>query len=404
MASIVVGPLLTGSRPLTPTEITTLAGNTEWSLGTLEPPPIPVIPGTGNAQTVWYDLFKADIDNAQSTDLTASFFGASTGQIDLNHDRAIKTQAHLDIRDPTLLDPYRDYVAVYLNREYDDGRASDRDQLGLFEVRVPPGTRTVERADAIYTANDLTATLARYAFTDAYNIAASSNYVTAVTDILALAGITRYLIEPTTTTTAAVISFPPGTTYLEACSALLQAIGYYALSALPDGRLFSTPTRALQYVQPYRTITDDDLMAPVHIQPLDTTVANVIIVVKDNPTGAPLTATRKNTAADSPTSTVNLGTVTRVVSRGDLADQDAVNALADRLLAESRSFYQTAKLVILPDPRVLIPHQTIELDLTGKLEILNGLWWCRVAKLPLSTRATEIEINRISDTIKGTLI
>ncbi len=35
MASIVVGPLLTGSRPLTPTEITTLAGNTEWSLGTL---------------------------------------------------------------------------------------------------------------------------------------------------------------------------------------------------------------------------------------------------------------------------------------------------------------------------------------------------------------------------------
>lgn len=362
-----------------------------------------IIPGTGNGQTVWFSLTKADIDNAQTTDLSASFFGANA-QIDLNHDRDIKTQATLPIRDPTLLSPYQDYVVVYLNREYDDGAASASDQLGLFGIRVPPGTRTVERADAIYTGYDLTAQVARYAFTDSYNIAASSNYVTAVTDILTLAGITRTLIEPTTQTTATVISFPVGTSYLAACNALLQAIGYYNLSAMPDGRLFSMPTRALDYVQPYRTITDGDLMKPVDIQPLDTTVANVVIVVKDNPSAAPLTATRTNDAADSPTSTVNLGPITRVVQRGDLADQNAVDALADRLLSEGRSFYQTAKLTILPDPRVLIPHQTVKLDLTGKLAILNGLWWIRTAKVHLNTKATEIEVNRVTDTINGTLI
>lgn len=362
-----------------------------------------IIPGTGNGQTVWFSLTKADIDNAQTTDLSASFFGANA-QIDLNHDRDIKTQATLPIRDPTLLSPYQDYVVVYLNREYDDGAASASDQLGLFGIRVPPGTRTVERADAIYTGYDLTAQVARYAFTDSYNIAASSNYVTAVTDILALAGITRHLIEPTTQTTAAVLSFPPGTTYLAACNALLQSIGYYSLSAMPDGRLMSRPTRDLRYVEPYRTITDADLMRPVEVQPLDTTVANIVIVVKDNPNAAPLTATRRNDAADSPTSTVNIGPITRVETRGDLADQAAVNALADRLISESRSFYMTVKITILPDPRVLIPHQTVELALTGQLEPLNGRYWLRTAKVPLSTKATEIELNRISDNYLGLLM
>lgn len=404
MASHVINGLLTADRKLTADEITLLAGTAEWEFSTLEPEPPATVPGSGNAQTVSFELRQSDRENNQTTDLSGNFYAAGSAAIDLNHDRVVKTQAHLAINDPTLLEPYTDFVAVWLNRDYDDGAASDRDQLGLFEVRVPPGTRTIERADAVYVANDLTALVARYAFTDAYNIAAASNYVTAATDILALAGITRTLIEPTTQTTAAIISFPIGTSYLTACNTLLQAIGYYNLSALPDGRLFSTPTRALQYVQPYRTITDDDLMRPVDIQPLDTTVANIVIVVKDNPNAAPLTATRSNDAVDSPTSTVNLGPITRVVQQSDLADQAAVNALADRLLSEGRSFYQTAKLTILPDPRVLIPHQTVKLELTGKLEILNGLWWIRTAKVPLSTKATEIEINRVTNTVLGSLV
>ena len=398
-AKYAIGPFATFSRPLTESEITPLAGSTEWTFfSTFATTADATVPGTGDAQTVWFDIAKADIDNNQTTQLGDEFHGTNA-IADLNHDRDIKTQATLPIKDPTLLEPFRDFVAVHLYREYDDGRASTRDQLGLFGIRVPPGTRTIERADAIYTGHDLTATLARYAFTDTYNIAAASNYVTAVKDILALAGITRTLIEPTTQTTAAVISFPVGTSYLKAANTLLQAIGYYTLSAMPDGRLFSTPTRALQYVEPYRVITDDDLMRPVEVQPVDLTVYNVVTVVKDNPNAAPLTATRRNDDADSPTSTVNLGVSTRPVeTRGDLADQAAVDALADRLLAESRSFYMTAKLAILPDPRALIPHQTVRLALTGRMEPLNGLWWCRTARIPLNTKATELEINRVTDT------
>lgn len=404
MGSFVIGPFITNSRTLDTRERDLLASNVNWTTSTLEPIHPATVLGTANAQTVSFDIVRSDIDNIQSDALTLASYSATSNLIDLNHDRDIKTQLNLALRQSDALDPYRDYVAVWLGREWDDGRESTKDQLGLFGIRVPPGTRTIERSDAIYTGHDLTALVARYAFTDTYNIAAASNYVTAVKDILALAGITRALIEPTTQTTAAIISFPVGTTYLAACNKLLDAIGYYHLAMMPDGRLFSMPSRPLHLVQPYRVITDDDLMRPVEIQPLDTTVANIVIVVKDNPSGAPLTATRRNDAADSPTSTVNIGPITRVETRGDLADQAAVNALADRLLSEGRSFYQTARLAILPDPRVLIPHQTIELNLTGKLAILNGLWWCRTAKVPLSTKATEVEINRVTDTILGSLI
>lgn len=363
------------------------------------------IDGAGGGHTIWYEVYQADRQNAQLADLTEWFYSASQGEVSLNHDRAIKSQCTVAMRGPDRLQPYRDYLAVWMVRDWGDGRPSQRDQLGLFEVRVPPGTRTVERAEAVYTGYDLTATLARYAFTEAYNIAASANYVEAALDILALADISRTLIEPTTQTTAAVISFPVGTTYLEAANTLLQAIGYYQLAAMPDGTLMSMMTRPLHMVEPYRTITDADLMAPVEIQPLDTTVANIIIVVKNNPDSDPLIAIRRNDDPDSPTSTINLGPIARSPEEyAELADQAAVDALADRLLSEGRSFYQTAKIALLPDPRALIPRQTVRFALTGELSILNGLWWARTAALPLDTRATAIELNRTTDSISGALI
>src|SRR5690606_3554116 len=121
-------------------------------------------------------------------------------------------------------------------------------------------------------------------------------------------------------------------------------------------------------MEPFRTVNDDDLMAPIDARPTDTSVANIIIVIKDNPSEPPLTAIRRNDEPDSPTSTVSIGENVRVETIAEMADQAAVDALADRLLAESRTFYQVASLRLLPDARVLIPNQTIDLDLTGRWE------------------------------------
>lgn len=364
--------------------------------------PCQAVPGTGGGITVWFELWRADIDNALVEDISAYMTG---GEASFNVDRAIKHEARFDLRDASVVEPYTDYLAVFMNREYDDGSTAQRDQLGLYATKAPPGTRTIERAEGTYTGADLTSVLARYAFDDSYNIAASTNYVTAVTTIMGLAGITRYLIPPDAATTASIVSFKAGTTYLEACNTLLEAIGYYHLAMLPDGRLSSQPSRATQYVEPFRTVTDADQMAPIQTQPTDTTVANVIIVVQDNPNAALLTATRRNDAADSPTSTVNIGTRTRVEVRSDLADQDAVDALADRLASEARSWYQTATLTLLPDPRAVIPFQTVDLSLTGKAEIFSGRWRCRTGRVGFHPNTpTVIEVNRVTDTVEGRLI
>lgn len=356
--------------------------------------------GSGGSIVVDFELWRATIDNQPVEDITDVFTG---GSVSLNHDRAVKHQAMFDISDMSRVTPYVDYLAVFLNRRFRDGEPWTRDQLGLYTTRVPPGTHTVERAEVTFTGNDLTAVLARHAFTDTYNIAAGTNRVTAVLDILALAGITRHNIVSTTEVLSGDISFALGTTYLNACNTLLSGIGFYHLAMTPDGRLVSQPTSSIAYTQPYREVTASDLMEPIVTQVTDTSVANVVIVVQDSPNGAPLTAVARNDDEDSPTSTANIGVIARSETRSDLADQSAVDALAVRLLAEGRTYYQTATTTLLPDPAVLVPHQTIDLNGHGSLTPLNGRWWVRTATIGFTpaTAGPRIELNRITDQITG---
>lgn len=362
-----------------------------------------VITGTGGDIISWFELWRATIDNRMVEDVSQWMV---SGSVDMNHDRAITGQAAFTMRDASVINPYADFLAVFQNIRYADGRPAERAQLGLFTAPVPSGTRTAKRAEGTYTGYDITHVLQRRAFADTYNIAAGTNYVAAVTAILTLAGITRWEIEPTSRVLADPLTFPIGTTYLEACNALLEAIGYYYLAATADGRPTSRGTRDVQYIEPFRRIADADLMGEVPTQPTDTTVANIVIVVNDNPSEPSLTAIRRNDAADSPTSTVNLGPITRIERRSNLADQAAVDALADRLLSEGRTFYQVASLRLLPDPRVLAPHQTIDLNLTGKLAIFNGRWRVRTASVGSAPdqAGPSLEVNRITDTIRGAII
>lgn len=364
-----------------------------------------MIPGAGGGITVWYELWRATINNQMVEDIT-DILELTGGGVSLNHDRAITTQATFSVKDVARINPYTDFLAVFQNREYDDTGIVERDQLGLFTTPVPSGTRTIERAEGVYTGHDLTAILGRYAFTDTYNIAQGTNRVQAVIDIMAMAGITRYTIEPTDRTFDTPVTFEMGTTYLDACNTILEGIGYYYLTSTIDGKLTSVPSRDIRYTEPYTTITDDDLMREVQAQVTDTTVANIVIVIQDNFAEPPLTAVRRNDEPDSPTSTVSMGTKTRVETRSNLASQADVDALADRLLAEGRTFYQVAAVQTLPDPRVLNPRQTVDLDLTGKLAIFNGRWRVRTASIGFDPDQAGpiMEINRITDAITGALI
>lgn len=349
-----------------------------------------------------WELWRATIDNAMIEDITEVLTG---GTVSLNHDRTIPAEASISVSDVSRISPYADYLALFLGIER-EGEPRTRHQLGLYTTRVPPSTRTVERSDGTYAGSDLTSVLASHALTDTRNIGGGTLYTDAVADIIDLAGISRYSVLPSPKQLAGDGSIQLGTTLLDAANRLLEAIGYYHLTATPDGTLVSGPMRAIAYVEPYRRIGADDLGAPVETQPTDTTVANIVIVVKDDPGGDILSAIRRNDAADSPTSTVSIGPRTRVETRADLADQDAVDALAERLLSEGRTFYQTATLNLLPDPGLLLPHQTIELAGDGELAMLNGRWWVRTVSMGLTpaTASALVEVNRVTDAIEGAII
>lgn len=361
------------------------------------------ISGTGGNITAWAELWRATINNDLIEDISSQLYG---GNVSMNRDRTVTTQATFELRDAAVVNPYVDFLAVFQNIAYEDGREPERHQLGLFTIPVPSGSRTTRIAQGTYTGYDISSLLQKRAFTDTYNIAGGTNYRTAVMAILALAGISRVDIDATTKTLADPRTYSIGDGYLDAVNELLNAIGYFNLAATPDGKALSRPSMDVRFVEPYRVIRDEDLMSAVDSQPTDTSVANIVMVIQDNNLDTPLTAIRRNDAPDSPTSTISLGPITRVERQSNLADQAAVDALADRLLSEGRTFYQTASLRLLPDPRVLLPGQTVDFEFTGKLAIYNGRWRVRTATIGFdpATAGPVLEVNRVTDAIRGAII
>lgn len=362
---------------------------------------------SGGGYTLSVDLYRATIDNQLVEDLSEFFVG---GSVDLNVDRAVKLAGSFTLREPDRVTPYTDYLAPFMRLEFDDGRDDVYQQLGLYAVRVPPGTYSMDDAVATFDGADLTRVLATSVYTDADNVAASTNYVTAITDTLTDAGISRWNIPATAFTLPAAQTFPIGTSKLAKANTLLDQLGWYHLGMDLDGKVSTPgPSRELASIEPWRTITDADLLRPIDVQQPGKEIANVIVVVNDNATAAPLSAVARNDDPSSPTSTVSVG---REISPDDgpikvtgPTTQAALDAMAARLLAESRTYYRTAKLTLLHDPTALIAHQTVELSLTGEYAGLSGLWWVRTARLGLTPNAPlELEINQITDRLNGVTI
>lgn len=362
-----------------------------------------VAAGSGGGITLSVALWRATIGNAFVEDLSDDL---DDGKIEMNLDRAIKMSSQFALRHPEKVTPYRDYLAPIVTLEYDDGSATVSHQVGLFAVRTPPRVLSVNKTTAQFDGEDLTSVLATSVYTDTDNVPAGTGVLAEIISTLAEAGITRFNFPPSSRTTDAALSFPVGTTRLAKCNALTTYIGWYDVYAETDGRIASQPIRSIDQVEPFKVVDDDELLADVELPPAAGDVANVILVILDDPSRAPLTAIRRNDDPSSPTSTVVLDReIYRQERRSDLATQTDVDALADRLLAESRSYYQPAKVVIRPDPTIGV-HQTVDLDLEDDQEALDGRWWIRTWEMGLApaTLALKLDINRTTDTLVGVTI
>ncbi len=326
------------------------------------------------------------------------------GFVDMNLDRDQgKVVGSFTLSDASKVSAYRDYLKPILTIEFDDGRDTVIKPLGLFATRTPPSERTVERHDATFQGEDLSRLLAQSAYTEVDNVPSGTGVIAEVAATLDEVSCSWRLLPSNATTTATALTFPIGTSRLEKINRLLGSIGWYALYPRVDGRLTSKPYVSSSSKEPVATITDADILEPIQIQINDQSLANVVIVIKDDPAAAPLTAYRENDDPSSPTSTVSLGfKFARVERVAELQTQAEVDSLANRLLAESRSYYQTATLRIWPEYELGL-HDVVELDLTGEIQELNGLWWLRAWAIGLTPGecSYQIAINRVTDSVTG---
>lgn len=358
----------------------------------------------GGGVTLSADLFRCTVDNTRVEDLSDLLIG---GEVELNIDRAIKLAARFTVRAPERIAPYTDYLAPFLRLEHDDGAATTYEQVGLFAVPVAPRTAGLDDAVGTFEGRDLTWVLATSIHTDSVTRAAGQNYGTTIAAAITGAGLSRYSLPETSETLPTAQTFPVGMSRLERANKQLDQLGWYHLGMALDGTI-TTPgaPQDLASQEPWRTLTEDDLLARVEVQPAGQEIANVVIVVNNDAASAPRSAVARNDDPASPTSTVAIGReIARVETVTGSTTTAALTALAARLLAESRTFYQTAKLRLLHDPSALIPHQTVQLTLGGDLAALSGRWWIRTARLGLTPgQSLELECNRVTDDLNGAAI
>lgn len=362
----------------------------------------PIVAGDGYTMSV--TLWRATVDNSLVEDISGQLVD---GMIDMNLDRAVKLAATFTIRDPSNIRPYTDFLAPFIRLTYDDGGAAVYQQVGLFATKVAPGSYSVNDAVATFEGMDLTSVMASSYLTDASNEAAATNYATAIIGCITGAGITRHNIPATSSTLPLAQTFPIGMSRLEKANLLCDQLGWYHLGMDLDGRI-STPgaPQNLASMEPWRTLTGADIMGAIDVQPTGQEIANVVLVVNDDAASAPLSSTATNSDPQSPTSTVAIG---RSLMRKEVVTgsttQASIDALAARLLAESRTYYRTSRVTILHDPTALALHQIVTLNLTGEQEALSGRWWVRTASLGLTAdKPVVLELNQVTSDLTAAVI
>lgn len=333
--------------------------------------------GSGGAQSLHAHLYRADVNNVLLEDLSEWFVG---GLVDFNLDRDIRTTAQLTLRSPgfALVNPYTDFLAPFVHFVDSHGTDYGHAQLGLFALRVPPATYEQNSVVGTFAGEDVTSLLLGSAYTDTDNVASTRTITEEVIETCGEAGLTRVTVPSSVRTYGANRSFPAGTTRLDKINAAADLVAWYHPYASLDGRvvipgLYRQPSAR----NPVAHWTADDLVRPIEVQPVDQVPRNVVVVVKDNPSGPQLTGLARNDDPASPSSTVATEQErVRVERVSDAQTQADVDALAARLLAEERLRYRTANWAVYSPP-VLEAFDVVTFALEGELAPLAGTWACR---------------------------
>jgi hypothetical protein len=321
-------------------------------------------------------LYRTDIAGERLEDISDAFVSGSVRYREQNGSGQMTFT--MELIGPEIVTPLSDFVSPFVTYALDDGTTADY-RLGVFVVGQPDATITQRTARLTYVCEDLTAVVRDSVVDAPYKIASGTNIADAIGDALENAGITRYRLPRSTKTTGYKRSFPTGTSNLDIVQNLTVAARWWPISAALDGVLTTSVSRLMSQSESVATFTNGDYIGEVLHKPVRGAVGNVIKVRRERSDQGTLYAIRRITDVDSPIAIPNVGREIPYlggwIDARDAEDQDDVDAFADRLEEEARSYERTLEITVPPNPTMLGAHRVVSLDIeTDDWSFLSKHW------------------------------
>ena len=316
-------------------------------------------------RTVWYEFDLLDKDDVPLGKITAE------GNIDHNAETSIQRCANLIINEERDIDFLSERIRPSMCLQTDTDIVHY--PLGVFLMSSPKrkaGIGTISRGIECY---DKCQIVADDRFDSRYRVTAGTNYIAAVSAILASAGISDAQLTVTDKTLAADLEFNMGTGKLEAVNTLLKAINYNNLYADASGKLIGKPyadpiTRPTEasYVTNSKSIVFSGAEEELDIY----NAPNKIVRYLETADRSVMVASVTNDDPLSKLSTVSRGrTIVNVASVSDIADQATLEAYTQREAAEAKIYQK-----IIFETAAMPNHESLDclyvinkdLDIAGK--------------------------------------
>lgn len=339
------------------------------------------------------ELWLANTDGVLLENITPL---ALDGKVTANGNNTIKTALTLSTLEPGYIVPYTSVVAPIITLEDIEG-AVERYQVGLYITTPPKQTHRQTHSVGQLEGRGLEWVLDNDYFGTSYSLAAGTNYIAAAIAIIAAKGL-RYSIPASTLTLPAAKTWGPDVSKLDIINDLLNGAGYYTLWADRYGVLKSVPYFELASAHPALQLFSGEgslVIDAVEQEGIYETLANKVIVYKENTQGSSIRVTRTNNDPASPVSTVTLGrTITRVIKDSNIADTATAQAIARRAIEEAASYTNKLKVTTMPVPDREL-HEVYDLALYNAdgAPIGFGLWWCDSWELGFTLKSAKMVHN-----------
>lgn len=335
------------------------------------------------AVSVTTQLYRANRNGTLLEDLS-ELATIGSGKITHSIDAEPKLSLALDLPKKAGVRSFADWLVPILTCRWADGTV-ETGWMGQYVIVPGPLTHDSGSSRGSIEARDATYLLKLATYPRGKNFAAGLLYTDVITEVLESVGFTRIAIPPSDKVLPSRFNVKPGVSKLEVVNKLLEAIGYYSLSADLLGYLVSKPIPAsLVNEEPAASYGPDDLTAdPIREDPDMDRFCNVVVVRRIQSGKSTIYAVARNDNPASQSSTVALAggpeagfkvEYTRTIDDNDIINDDAAQAIADGYLAEGQSFYRRLTIKTYPTPDLGL-HDVVSLNVSNPDgEISAGSW------------------------------